>query len=194
MIFPSYDKTKRVYHVVNLTELDYILKNGIKYNDKNSYESKYIEFHKFIDNYKSHSIPNWVIREKSIFASLNFEESHKWHSHSVILGLTININKCWYANENLANEIYEPFILKDVIGFECAENYLYNEGLEKLKKYWNTSMDLKKALDFERNKPKDYDGEILILHDINPTDIEVIAIISDHKIMSPSEWKKSFLC
>lgn len=193
MLFPDYNETKVVYHVASITELKKILKEGIKYNSKDTYKSKYYGFHKYLDYYKPNNIPNWVVREKAIFASLNFDENHTWHSHSVILGIKINPNRCWYANENYANEIYEPFILKDIEDFKCAKIFLRTYGKELVKRYWESSMDFFEGLKFENVKPSNYDSEIMIFHDILPNDIKILAIISDHKFMNPDKWKAYFL-
>ncbi|MTI70145.1 MAG: hypothetical protein FH751_07840 [Firmicutes bacterium] len=192
MIFPDYKETGLVYHVAPIIDLDEIINKGIKYDDKITYTTKYKAFHRYIDSFKKDFIPSWVIREKTIFASLNFNNGHTWHSHTVIMGLKINEDKCWIANENLANDIYEPFILKDIKSFEVAKDYLDKKGNKTIEKYWNTSLSFKENLKLRRDKTKGYDAEVLIQHDILKKDIKLIAIVSDHKIMSINEWK-SFL-
>ncbi|EOD00474.1 hypothetical protein [Caldisalinibacter kiritimatiensis] len=192
MLFPDYTETKVVYHVAPINDLDNILKKGIRYDDKFTYESKYLNFHKYIDSYKPNTIPNWVIREKAIFASLNFDKNHQWHSHSVIMAINIDPSKCWVANENLANELYEPFILKDVQGFECAKKYIYNRGKKILHKYWTTSLSFIDNLKYRRDKEKGYDAEVLVFDYIPPEHINILAIVSDHKIMTMKEWKRFF--
>lgn len=194
MLFPDYSQTGVVYHVASITDLNNILENGIKYDDKASYITKYKNFHKYIDSLKTKEIPSWVIRQKAIFASLNFDDKHCWHSHTVIMAVKIQPEKCWIANENLANSIYEPFILKDVKGFNCANNYLETKGREIAQKYWETSLSFIDNLRERRDKKKGYDAEVMIFHDIPPDDIKLIYIVSDHKMMTIQEWKKFFNC
>lgn len=185
--FPDFNTTEVVYHVACITDLDNILKNGIKYNDKSTYSTMYLEFHKYISSLKPKDIPDWVIREKAIFASLNYKKDHSWHSHSVILALKIDKERCWIANENLANRIYEPFILKDVKYFEAANSYLNREGKKTIEEYWNTSLSFNENLLIRRDKEKGYDAEVMIFHDVRPEDITILRIITDHKIMTFEE-------
>lgn len=185
--FPDYNTTETVYHVACITDLDNILNKGIKYNDKSTYSTMYLEFHKYISSFKPENIPDWVIREKAIFASLNYKKDHSWHSHSVVLALKIDKERCWIANENLANRIYEPFILKDVKYFEVANSYLNREGKKAIEEYWNTSLSFNENLLLRRDKEKGYDAEVMIFHDIKPEDITILRIISDHKIMTFEE-------
>lgn len=192
MLFPDYEETKKVYHIISIIDLDKTLKDGIKFNDKNTYMNKYYAFHDFIDSHRGKDIPSWVVRKKAIFASLNFDKNHYFHSHTAILGIKVNPNKCWVANENLANHIYEPFILQKVKGYEKCRTYLETKGKEVLEKYWNTSTSLKNNLKIRYDKTKGYDGEVLILHDIKPSDIEVLYIISDHSMLTKEQWIKHF--
>lgn len=192
MLYPDYTETGYVYHVAPITDLDKILKEGIRYDDKTSYLIKYKEFHQFIDSYKTEHIPSWVIRENAIFASLNFSEEHCWHSHSVILAVKIDPNRCWVANENLANRLYEPFILKNTIGFNCANDYLNHYSESTLKEYWNTSLSFKDNLMIRRDKVQKYDAEVLIFHDIKPENIKILSIISDHNNMTIEQWMELF--
>ncbi len=192
MLFPDYEQTGVVYHVAPITDLDKILLEGISYNDKNTYKSKYLNFHKYIDSCRPKNVPNWVIREKAIYASLNFAISHCWHSHTVIMSLQINPDKCWIANENLANEIYEPFILKDIEGYEHAHNYLETVGEDTLELYWKTSLSFNDNLKKRKDIIEGYDAEVLIFHKVLPKDIKLLSIVSDHKIMTPNEWKEFF--
>lgn len=192
-LFEDYTKTKRVYHIVALRDLNYTLKNGIRYNDKITYDTKYKGFHDYIDEFKNNNVPNWVIRKKSIFASLNFREEHYFHSHSAVLSIKIDEDRCWVANENLANEIYEPFVLKDTIGFEFCSNFLNKKGENILKDYWETSLSFKENLKLRNDLNfKDYDAEILICHSIPKEDISVLYICSDHNRLSIDEFKNHF--
>lgn len=192
MLYPDYTETGYVYHVAPITDLDKILKYGIKYDDKPSYEINYKEFHRYIDSFKPKHIPSWVVREKAIFSSLNFCENHCWHSHSAILAVKIEPDKCWIANENLANRLYEPFILKDTIGFSCANDYLALNGESTVKQYWNTSISFTDNLRVQKDKIDKYDAEVLIFHNIKPEDIKVLSIISDHKNMTTEQWIELF--
>lgn len=192
MLFPDYMDTKRVYHIVSIVDLDKTLKYGIKYDDKNTYKSKYYEFHNHIDKYKRENIPDWVIRKRAIFASLNFAKNHKFHSHTALLALKIRPEKCWVANENLANEVYEPFILQRLKEYDKAKRYMKIEGSKMLDDYWHTSNSFNKNLENRLDKLQGYDAEVLIFHDIRPEDIEVLYIISDHRMMTKNEWKEHF--
>ncbi|WP_432663159.1 hypothetical protein R9X47_21555 [Wukongibacter baidiensis] len=192
MLFPDYVETKTVYHVISITDLDKTLRYGIKYDDKNTYKSKYYEFHDYIDKYRKENIPDWVIRKKAIFGSLNFAKKHKFHSHTALLGLKIKPGKCWIANENLANEVYEPFILQKLNEYDKAKEYMEVEGSKMLDNYWDTSTSFNKNLESRLDKLQRYDAEVLIFHDIKPKDIEVLYIVSDHRMMSKEEWKKHF--
>lgn len=190
--FPDYNTTEVVYHVACITDLENILKNGIKYNDKSTYSTMYLDFHKYISSLKPEHIPDWVVREKAIFASLNYKKNHSWHSHSVILAIKIDKDRCWIANENLANKIYEPFILKDIKFFEVAKSYLDREGKKAIEEYWNTSLSFNENLLLRRDKEKGYDAEVMIFHDIKPEDITILRIITDHKIMTLEECLKLY--
>lgn len=170
-----------------ITDLDNILKNGIKYDDKSTYRTMYLNFHKFISSYRPSHIPEWVKREKAIFASLNYDYNHSWHSHSALLAFKVDKSKCWVANENLANKLYEPFILQNIPTFEIAKRYLENEGKKILEEYWNTSLSFNDNLSVRRDYEKGYDAEIMIFHDIKPEDITIMRIISDHNIMTVEE-------
>lgn len=192
MLFSDYTKTKQIYHIVSIVDLDKITKEGIKYNDKESYSSKYYTFHDYIDKHKTDKIPSWVIRRKAIFGSLNFSKDHHFHSHTAILGVKIDTKRAWIANENLANHIYEPFILQGINEFKDCSNYLKNNGSKILKEYWDTSISFNDNLVKRYDNQKNYDAEVLILHDINPHDIEILKIISDHNFLSVNEWKKHF--
>lgn len=164
-----------------------MLKNGIKYNDKSTYHTKYLDFHKYISTQKPSNIPDWVRREKAIFASLNYKSNHFWHSHTAILALKIDKDKCWVANENLVNMIYEPFILKNVKSFKVTKEYLNGECKKAIKEYWDTSLSFKENLVMRYDKIKGYDAEAMIFHDIKPENITILRIISDHKIMTVEE-------
>ncbi len=192
MLFSDYSETKRIYHIISIIDLDKTMRNGIKYDDKNTYKSKYYDFHDYIDQYRSGEIPHWVIRKKAIFGSLNFARDHKFHSHTVLLGVNIDPEKCWIANENLANQVYEPFILQGVAKYSDAQLYLKNEGSKLLAEYWKKSCSFNDNLENRWDKVKGYDAEVLIFHDIKPGDIEVLSIISDHRMMSDDEWIKHF--
>lgn len=190
MLFPDYNQTTVVYHVVPITDLKKIISEGIEYDDKKTYKSKYLSFHKYIDTFRNESIPPWVVREKAIFASMNFSKGHSWHSHSVLIALKIDPKRCWIANENLANKIYEPFILKDIKGFEEAAGYLSDEGTKSIAKYWDTSLSFLENLNERKDMTKGYDAEVLIFHKIEPEDITPLSIGSDHVMMPVENWKE----
>lgn len=192
MFFLDYTETNRVYHIISIIDINMALKNGIKYDDKRTYLSKYYKFHDYIDKYKNPNIPDWVIRKKAIFSSLNFAKNHKFHSHTVLLGIKVDPKKCWVANENLANQIYEPFILQSVDEYNKCKAYLDDKGGELLNKYWKTSCSFYDNLDRRLDKEKGYDAEVLIFHEIKPSDIEVLYVISDHRMMTKEEWKNLF--
>ena len=192
MIFPDYMETKKVYHIISIIDLNKTLEFGIKYDDKNTYRSNYYKFHDYIDQYKGEKIPEWVIRKKAIFASLNFAKDHMFHSHTALLSIKIDTEKCWIANENLANEVYEPFILHNLNEYKKAREYLSREGSKMLRKYWSTSCSFNDNLKIRLDKMEKFDAEVLIFHDIKPSDIEVLYIISDHRMMTKGEWKEHF--
>lgn len=192
MKFLDFKENNRVYHIISITDLEYALKDGIKYDDKQTYTTKYYEFHDYIDRYKEEKIPDWVVRKKAIFGSLDFNKNHKFHSHTALLSIKVDVEKCWIANENLVNQIYEPFILHKIDEYNKSKQYLENEGTRLLKKYWKTSCSFKENLDKRLDKVKEYDAEVLIFHDIKPSDIDILYIISDHRMMTNKEWKKHF--
>ncbi|WP_099189389.1 hypothetical protein [Tepidibacter mesophilus] len=191
-LFDDYTKTKRVYHVISLKDLGYVMENGISFDDKITYISKYKGFHDYIEGLKINRIPGWVNRKKSIFASLNFKKDHYFHSHSALLALTINEDKCWIANENLANEIYEPCTLKEIEGFEFCKKYLDTKGKEIIIKYWETSLSFKDNLKVRKDLSEGYDAEILISNHIPKEDIEILKIYSDHNAFSLDEFRNYF--
>lgn len=192
MIFPEYEKTGVVYHIVSLNDLKEVLTEGIRYDDKVTYETKYYEFHKIIDAHKTKKIPDWVIRRKAIFASLNYPESHQFHSHTAILAVRIDPKRCWVANENCANEIYEPFVLQELDEFCGCKKYLATEGKALLTKYWETSLSFMDNQIYRYDLQEGYDAEVLIQHAIPPEDIEIRYIISDHRMMDVESWKQRF--
>ncbi len=192
MTLKDYAEDGYVYHVVNIIDLKKTLQSGVRYNDKNTYGSKYINFHEFFDIYKPDNIPGWVERKKAIFASIRFKEGHLWHSHSAILKVKIRKEKCWVCNENLANFIYEPFILQHLQGFDHVRSYLQAKGREFAEEYWNNSLSYCDNLKNRYDRKEGYDAEILIMHPIPPEDIECMYIVSDHQIMSYKEWKEYF--
>lgn len=192
MFFEDYEKTGLVYHVAHITDLKKILIKGISYDDKISYKQHYYSFHKYIDDHRPPSIPPWVVRERAIFASMNYKDNSKFHSHSAILALNIDMSKCWIANENKANQIYEPFIIKAIDGFQKAEAYLKNEGKKLLADYWHTSISFQENLKIRRDLKEGYDGEVLIFHKILPKDIKLLYIVSDHRMLTVEQWKSIF--
>ncbi|MBS4538016.1 hypothetical protein GOQ27_06055 [Clostridium sp. D2Q-11] len=193
MKFKDYTQTRMIYHIANINDFNNILKDGIKFNDKVSYKTKYIDFHKLIDQYKLSYLPEWIIRQKAIFGSMNFKDKHTWHSHSVLLGLKVNEDYCWVANENLVNEIYEPFILKDIDEFSYMNKYIKRIGINNIKEYWKTSLSFKENLSKRLDKKEGYDCEVLIFHDIKPKDITPIAIVSDHRYIEYDDIKRNYL-
>lgn len=180
------------YHVVNIIDLERTLLEGIKFDDKNTYKSKYIDFHKYFDQFKPESIPHWVERKSSIFASIRFRDGHSWHSHSAILRIKILKHRCWVCNENLANFIYEPFILQSLDGFSNTREYMRNNGKDLVEEYWNNSLSYNDNLQKRYDKREGYDAEILIMHHIPPENIECLYIVSDHQIMSYKQWQGYF--
>jgi len=181
-----------VYHVINIIDLEKTLREGIRFDDKNTYLNKYIDFHKYFDLYKPEGIPVWVERKKAIFASMSFKDGHSWHSHSAILRLRISQDRCWVCNENLANFIYEPFILQSLEYFEGTREYMRLYGQAFVGKYWSSSLSYKENLQIRHDIKEGYDAEILIMHPIPPEDIECLYIVSDHQIMSFREWRAYF--
>lgn len=192
VLFKDFEETKKVYHIVDLYDLESALKHGIQYNNKITYNTKYKGFHSLIEKEKTKNIPAWVRRKKAIFASMNYDISFQFHPNSVVLGFKIDPERCWVANENLANQIYAPFIMKDIMGFNNAVHYIEGEGKELLKKYWETSLSFEENLLERRDFQKDYNAEVLVLHDIPPENIEIEYIVSGHEILIAEQWKKKY--
>ncbi|WP_026478881.1 hypothetical protein [Alkaliphilus transvaalensis] len=192
MLFKDYTETGVVYHIATINDLNKILQQGIKYDDKVTYKEKYYDFHQFIDDHRNHNIPIWVSRKKAIFASMNYKSVPVFHSHSVVLAVKIIPEHCWIANENRGNQIYEPFILKDVEMFKSASKYMKKQGVASVREYWDTSLSFIDNLEKRFDKKDGYDAEVLILHSIPPENIEVKYIISDHRVLTLSEWKEIF--
>jgi hypothetical protein len=193
MMFLDCAEQGYVYHVVNIIDLEKTLVEGIKYDDKTTYGSKYYDFHSYFDYYRPEDIPGWVERKKAIFASIYFKEGHKWHSHSAILRVKILKDRCWICNENLANFIYEPFILQNIEGFAHTQDYMKVNGRVLVREYWNNSLSYNDNLQKRYEKREGYDAEILIMHSIPPENIECLYIVSDHQIMSYTDWKDYFV-
>ncbi len=192
MLFPDYGQTGVVYHVINLNDLLTVKTGGIKYDDKLTYQNNYKDFHAYLNLHRTQKIPSWVDRTKAIFASMNFSDNHTWHSHSMLLAVRIDPLRCWIANENKANELYEPFILQNIDEFCGAEGYLKERGQAVIKEYWDTSLSFTDNLKQRRDKEAGYDAEVMVFHDIRPADIHYIAIVSDHRVMTVEQWKKTF--
>lgn len=192
MFFDDYLKTGKVYHVAPINDLKQILLNGIKYDDKETYEDKYYNFHCFIDALKPEYIPSWVKRKRSIFATMNYRIEPNFHSHTAVMALTIDPSKCWIANESRANQTYEPFILQEVDSLKGAKQYMKSEGKDLIEEYWQTSLSFEENLNKRMDLKEGYDAEVLILHPVAPKDIEILYIVSDHKLMEFNEWKKVF--
>jgi hypothetical protein len=178
--------------VVNIIDLEKTLDEGIRYDDKSTYKSKYYDFHSYFDSYKPSYIPEWVERKKAIFASICFKEGHKWHSHSAVLRIRIQKDRCWVCNENLANFMYEPFILQSMKGFESTKEYLRINGRSFVEEYWENSLSYIDNLTARNDKKEGYDAELLVMHPIPPEDIQCLYIVSDHQVMSYSEWQDFF--
>lgn len=192
MFFYDFLQTGVVYHIAPINDFDKITSKGIEYNDKVSYKSKYIEFHNFLDSYRTPEIPSWVQRSKGIFASMNFRKHPSFHSHSIILAVKINPDRCWVANENRANQLYEPFILKGVSSLEGAKNYLATKGAALAKEYWSTSLSFYDNIIRRMDLVEGYDAEVIIFHSIPPEDIKPLFIVSDHRILTVEQWKRIF--
>ncbi|MFZ5352530.1 MAG: hypothetical protein ACOZCL_07340 [Bacillota bacterium] len=193
MIFEDYSRTKRLYHVVSLTDLAKCLSHGITFDDKKTYKSKYYEFHGFFDMKKPAELPAWVVRSNAIFASMNLPENHKWHSHTAVLSVRIDESRCWVCNENIANSIYEAFILQGLDDFKEAKWFVERLGNKIAADYWKTSCSFIDNLMYRNDMIKGYDAEVLVMHHIPPEDINCELIISDHRVMSCHEWKQAFL-
>lgn len=192
MLFPDYTETGLVYHIINLNDLKEVAAEGIRYDHKSSYDERYIDFHAFLNQFRTPKIPLWVDRTKAIFASLNYSDNHIFHSHSMLLAFRVDPAKCWVANENRANEVYEPFVLQNTDGFSQASQYFKSRGRYIITEYWQTSLSFSDNLAQRRDRLDGYDAEVLIFHDIRPEDIHCIAIVSDHRIMTVEQWKRTF--
>lgn len=186
------EQTYYAYHVINIIDLEKTLQEGISFDDKNTYLSKYIDFHSYFDMFKPENIPAWVERKRAIFASICFKDGHSWHSHSAILKIKLQRESCWVCNENLANFIYEPFILQRLEGFDDTSEYMRLHGRAFVEAYWNNSLSYEENLQKRYNKREGYDAEILVMHPIPPHDIECLYIVSDHQIMAYKQWPAYF--
>ena len=192
MLFQDYQETNRVYHIASINDLKVIFEEGIRFDDKVTYHSKYYDFHCYINQHRNERIPQWVDRRKAIFASMNYRSQPIFHSHTVVLAVKIQPERCWVANENRANQVYEPFIMQEVGLFNEAKGYLATKGKNLLTEYWERSLSFKENLIERRDLLKGYDAEVLILHSIPPEDIEILYIVSDHRILKPHQWKEIF--
>ncbi|MDI6601672.1 MAG: hypothetical protein QME46_07805 [Thermoanaerobacteraceae bacterium] len=192
MLFPDYNETHILYHVACISDLSNILKYGLRFSQRLSYSNKYLAFHKFMDRNRTSNVPIWVVRERALFASFNFRDDQIWHSHSAILSIKVNEDYCWVANENTANYLYEPFILKRIPGFASLSDFLYNKGKEIAKEYWRNSMCFKDYLLKRNTLDSNYDAEVLIMNDIKPMDIELLAIVTDHRIVTVDELNQTY--
>lgn len=192
LFFKDYTETQRVYHIAPVNDLKKLLAKGLSFDDKASYHTKYCGFHGFINKYRTANIPAWVDRSRAIFASMNYRSRPAFHSHTVLLAVRLQADKCWVANENKANQVYEPFVLRELKEFRAARRYLEGEGSRLLREYWETSLSFEENLIERRDFNKGYDAEVLILHPIPPEDIEVLYIVSDHRILKPHQWKQIF--
>jgi hypothetical protein len=123
---------------------------------------------------------------------MNFPEDHIWHSHSMLLAIEIDPSRCWVANENRANQLYEPFILSKDQEFSKARRYLKTNGRRLLNEYWQTSLSFLNNLDERRDKQPGYDAEVMIFHPVDKSRIRYLAIVSDHRIMTVDQWKETF--
>lgn len=123
---------------------------------------------------------------------MNFKDDHTWHSHSALLSIKINEDLCWVCNENIANFLYEPLILKDIKGLEAAQKFLDRHGQSAAVDYWESSCSFKENLVKRKDKETGYDAEVLILQDIPPENIKVLYIASDHRFLKVREWKEFF--
>ena len=192
MLFPDYVKTGLIYHVVNLNDLEEVITQGIRHDTRPAFNDKYGDFHAFLNRYKTAGIPRWVDRTKAIFASMNFKDDHTFHSHSMLTAFEVDPSRCWIANENRANEVYQPFVLQRIDEFSKAKEYLKGRGQGVIKEYWDTSLAFTDNLGQRRDLWPGYDAEVMVFHDIRPQDILYIAIVSDHRIMTVQQWKEAF--
>lgn len=196
ILFKDYEETKHLYHIVSLDDLRKTLQYGIHYNDKKTYNSRYAGFHKLFDDFKPYNIPKWVERSKAIFASMNYKDNHSWHSHTALLKIKINEDKCWICNENIANTLYEPFVLQNLSPiaseFSSAKQFLKKNGGAIANEYWKHSLSFRDNLIERVDKVYGYDAEVLVHHSILPADIECLYIVSDHRRMTVQEWEAYF--
>lgn len=192
LLFEDYEKTKSVYHIVSLFDLRNTLRKGIYYDDKITYDTKYDGFHELIEIEKTENIPPWLNRRNAIFTSLNYSDNHCFHANTVILSVKINPKRCWVANEDLANQIYAPFVLSTIDIFSKSNNYVKGKGRELLKKYWETSLSFEENLKVRRDKDEDFNEEVLVLHNIPPEDIKIKYIFSNHTMMTVEEFEKKY--
>lgn len=192
MVFIEPAEPGYAYHVVNINDLQKTLKEGIIFDDKKTYESKYIDFHSYFDRYRTENVPEWVQRSKAIYASIRFHKGHSWHSHSALLKIRLETDKCWICNENLANFIYEPFVLQSIEGFGIIKEYMAANGRTIVEEYWRKSISYEDNLVKGFDSKKGYDAEILVMHPIPPENLECLYIMSDHQIMEYRELQEYY--
>ncbi len=192
MLFTDYSDTKRLYHIVCISDLKYIFEDGLRFSKRLSYKDKYQSFHEFMDIYRTENVPEWVVRKRALFASLNYKDNQIWHSHSAILSIKVDTDCCWVANENTANFLYEPFVLKTIHQFASLNDFLYNKGKEIAEDYWLNSMCLMDYLGKRKSVGDKYDAEVLIMKDIKPADINLIAIVTDHRIIPMDAFYQTY--
>lgn len=145
-----------------------------------------------MDKYRTRNLPDWVMRKRALFASINYKDDQVWHSHSAILSIKVDEDYCWVANENTANFLYDPFVLKNISGFASLYDFLYNKGKGIAKDYWLNSMSFKDYLSKRDTLSTDYDVEVLIMKDIKPVDIELLAVVADHRIVTLDELNQTY--
>ncbi len=192
MYFPDYKETGQVYHIIPIQDVSRAMEQGISFDDKASYLNRYVKFHEFMDQYRPGWLPSWVVRRKAIFATMNYRSSPSFHSHSAILAISVDPKLCWVANESRANQLYEPFILQDTKNLGNAKHYLETKGVQSIKEYWETSLSFEENLLKRRDLTENYDAEVLIMDRIPPESIEIRYIVSDHRLLTPAQWKDIF--
>lgn len=123
---------------------------------------------------------------------MNFKDGHLWHSHTAILEIKVDEKSCWVCNENIANFIYEPFILQQMEQFPEAKSFMALNGINKVGEYWDSSLSFEDNLSERRDRKRGYDAEVLVMHHIPPGNLRCVRIISDHQNMTYEQWKEFF--
>ena len=174
-----------VFHCSDIKNHDLVIKNGlmpIKYSDPYVLAASY-----YIDKSRNEQIPDWVSRYRTVYARpefTNYELAGRSSEMGLYVVKNIDYSKCWMGSIGLGGFclFYEGMSEEQI---EEKIRYIKSEG----KTYWRNSVSLLEYLEntpaFAR-KDKIYGvDEILIMHNILPENIELIAWWNNQKSLIP---------